>query len=125
MGKDVNKLGSYRAQIRKLKEKRTNLVKQYIKLMEEIKDVNVRLSSLNIKLDAYMKSDFFVSEHFILRFRERVKKDITVPEIKKLVFNERFVNCIRILDDGEYPCEILEKEYKIIVKGKTLVTITP
>ena len=123
MNKDVNKLGSWKSQLSKLKEKRRNFVLQYKRLMDEFKLLNKKIIGLNRKIDAYNKSDFHLSDHFILRFRERVKKDITIPEMKVLIFNERFLNCVKILENGEFPCEILGKEYFIIVKNKFLITI--
>lgn len=122
MGKDVNQINSYRAQIRKLKEKRENFVKQYIKLAEELKDINKRLSALNKKVDNYNKSDFFLSEHFIQRFRERVR-NISVPEMKREIFTKRSLEIFKTLDDGMYPIILFSEEYFVILKSKILVTI--
>lgn len=123
MGKDLNKISSWLAQISKLRDKRRNFVIQYRKLADDLGELSKKIKGLNRKIDNYNKSDFYLSDHFIQRFRERVKKDITIPEIKSLVFNERFTQICKILGNGGFPCEIYGEEYMIIVKNKFLITI--
>lgn len=118
-----NKMSSWTAQIRKLKEKRSNFIIQVERLMKDITEINKKVKGLNVKVQNYNKSDFHLSDHFILRFRERIRDDLTIPEMKQLIFTERTNNLFRILGNGEYPILIGDIEHKVIMKNKILVTI--
>lgn len=118
----MQNLGTWKMQIRKLKEKRTNFIKQYIKIAEELSLINKKISALNKKIQQWNKSDFHLSEHFILRFKERVK-EVDIPTIKELVFTQRNIHVWDILQEGIFPIDIDGTEYKVIIKNKILITI--
>jgi hypothetical protein len=121
--KQENKLASWTAQLRKLKDKRKNMVVMYQKMCKEFQEVGKKIVGLNVKISNYNKADFHLSDHFILRFKERVTSEISIPEIKLLVFTERNMQMFRILGDTQYPIIIYDQEYQVILKNKTLITI--
>ena len=121
--KQENKIGQWSSQLRKLKDKRKNMVIQYQKMCKEFQELGRKITGLNIKISNYNKQDFHFSDHFILRFKERVSNTLTIPEMKELVFTPRNIEMFKTLGDTIYPIEIYDKEYQVIVKNKNLITI--
>lgn len=118
----MNNLGSYRMQLMKLKEKRAAQIKQYIKLADEIALTKRKIKAVNLKIQKWNQTEFQLSEHFIKRFKERVR-DIEVSEMKELIFTNRSLCIFNTLQDGTYPVMINDNEYQVVLRDKHLITI--
>lgn len=66
------------------------------------------------------KQEITISDHAMVRYLERVK-GIDIEEIRKEILTENVLDLIKTLgDNGSYP----NKNFKLVVRNKNVVTIT-
>lgn len=86
----------------------------------QIKESEKSISEIEDKLKELKEGPVILSEHAYLRYLERVY-DIDKQKIYDEIVTPRIAEAIKTLGSGE----IKVKDYKIIFRGNTIVTITP
>lgn len=93
------------------------------KEQKDVKRLTQVIKSLKDELEKRQNAEPTVSEHAFLRYFERVEeRDLSL--IEKSILTDTIIQQIETLNSGSFPLEIDNKSVRLIVKDKTVLTIT-
>jgi uncharacterized protein YydD (DUF2326 family) len=110
-----------------LQVKKTKIQGEIIDLRKTLKELDKQLGErerafdqVQRELDAVLKNNPVISEHAMLRYVERFL-GVNLKEIEKDILSEETLKIINKISSGKIP---YKKDHVLIVKNKTIVTIT-
>ncbi len=120
--KEKETVKQLKTRITKLAVEKDSLIKETNTLHTKITNIKKEITKLNELLEQLSKNTtgkIEVSEHFLLRYCERVLA-IDLKPIKKLIETQVQPVCDILGGSGTFP---LEGKYKVVIKDNTAVTI--
>lgn len=118
----LNKLRDYQGQLRKIEEKNAILKTDFSAIQKEYNS-NLKVIS-NLKKDIERlklnNKGFFISDHAILRYLERVEK-VDIKKVKSLILTDNVCQLHKKLGNGEFPSDC--GLFKVIIRDNKVITI--
>jgi uncharacterized coiled-coil protein SlyX len=117
---DAQHLKSLQVKKTKIQTEITDLRKTLKELDKQLSEREKAFDQVQRELDAVLEHNPVVSEHAMLRYVERFL-GANLKEIEKDILSEETLKIINKISSGKIP---FKKDYVLIVKNKTIVTIT-
>ena len=117
---DTQKLKNLQVKKTKIQEEIANLRNTLKELNNQLNERGKALDYVLQELDNLSKNNPIISEHAMLRYVQRFK-GVDLKEVEKDILSEENLRIINNIVSGKIP---FKKDHVLIVKNKTVVTIT-